>query len=136
MKSKMGATLMLVSIFLLGCVSGGVSYYLYRNHFTPAPAQHTPGTARRDIVEEMSQSLHLDAQQQQQLAAIIQQSRQRYSALSQQFRPQYEQIRSETDQAIRAILRPDQRQLFEETLEKMEARRRSRPHDQGAGPAK
>ncbi len=134
MKSKLGATLMLVSIFLLGCVSGGVSYYLYRNHFTSAQVQHPP--ARRDIVDEMSQSLHLDAQQQQQLMTIIQKSRQRYSALSQQFRPQYDQIRSETDEAIRAILRADQRQLFEETLEKMEARRRSRPHDPGEAPAK
>ncbi len=134
MKSKMGATLMLVSIFLLGCVSGGVSYYLYRNHFTSPSVQHPP--ARRDIVEEMSQSLHLDAKQQQELTTIIQQSRQRYSALSQQFRPQYDQIRTETDQAIRAILHPDQRQLFEETLEKMEARRRNRPHDPGSTPAK
>ncbi len=136
MKSKLGATLMLVSIFLLGCVSGGISYYLYRNHFAPVPPSRPSSTARRDIVDEMSESLHLDAQQRQQLTTIIQQSRQRYSTLSQQFRPQYEQIRSETDKAIKAILRPDQLQLFEETLERMDSRRRSRQHEMGTPPAK
>lgn len=136
MKSKLGVALILVAIFLLGCVSGGVSYYIYRNHFVPASAQHPPGPARRDIVEEMAQSLHLDAQQKEKLNVIIQQSRQRYSALSQQFRPQYDQIRTETDQAIRGILRPDQQQIFTDTLEKMESLRRGRPHEPNPGPGK
>jgi uncharacterized membrane protein len=129
MRSKTSAALMLIAIFLLGAVSGAVSGYLYQNHLGQNPTQRPPAPAKRDIVEEIAQSLHMDAQQKEKLKDIIKISGDRYSALSVQFRPQYEQIRTETDQAIRAILRPDQRQHFEETLEKMETRRWSRPHD-------
>jgi Spy/CpxP family protein refolding chaperone len=85
-----------------------------------------PVPGRHDIVEQMSQSLKLDAQQKEKLKAIIQQSGERYSALSTQFRPQYDRIRAETNEAIRAVLRPDQRKLFEETLEKLDRRPRTR----------
>jgi hypothetical protein len=136
MRSKTSAALMLIAIFLLGFVSGGVSSYLYQNHLGQGSAQRPPAAAKRDIVEEIAQSLRMDAQQKEKLKDIIKKSGDRYSALAVQFRPQYEQIRTETDQAIRAILRPDQRQHFEETLEKMEARRGARPHDAPPAPGK
>lgn len=120
---------MLIAIFLLGGISGAVSGYLYQNHIGQNPTQRPPVPTKRDVVEEIAQSLHMDAHQKENLKDIIKKSGDRYSALSVQFRPQYEQIRTETDQAIRAILRPDQRQHFEETLEKMDARRRALTHD-------
>ncbi|MGD0308223.1 MAG: hypothetical protein ABSC02_02950 [Acidobacteriota bacterium] len=129
MRSKTSAALMLIAIFLLGGISGAVSGYLYQNHIGQNPTQRPPVPTKRDVVEEIAQSLHMDAHQKENLKDIIKKSGDRYSALSVQFRPQYEQIRTETDQAIRAILRPDQRQHFEETLEKMDARRRALTHD-------
>jgi uncharacterized membrane protein len=136
MRSKTSAALMLIAIFLLGCISGGVSGYLYQNHFGQGSTQRPPVSTKRDIVEEIAQSLHMDAQQKEKLKDIIKKSGERYSALAVQFRPGYEQIRTETDQAIRAILRPDQRQHFEETLEKMDARRRALTHDAPLAPGK
>lgn len=135
MKSKTSAAVFLMAIFLLGGVSGGASYYIYQNHVAPAPA--SPGTrapARHDIVEEMAQSLRLDAQQKEQLKAIFHQSRDRYSALSLGFRPQYEKPRAETNAAIRTILMPDQRQQFDDTLDKLDSRHRNHQHDGPAGP--
>jgi phosphoglucomutase len=77
----------------------------------------------------MALSLNLDAQQKEQLRIIIQQSREHYRALSRQFQPQYDRIREDTNAAIRAILRPDQRQNFEDTLKKMDMRHQARPHE-------
>jgi Spy/CpxP family protein refolding chaperone len=129
MKSKTSAALLLVSIFLLGGVAGGTSHYIYRNHLAASPPPRMRAPNSHDIAEEMAQSLKLDAQQKEQLRAIIQQSTEHYRALSRQFRPQYEKIRAETNEAIRAILRPDQRQNFEDTLDKMDSRHRAHSHE-------
>ncbi len=129
MKSKTSAALLLVAIFVLGGVAGGISYNLYENYFVSyqPPRPRVPNS--HDIVEEMAQHLQLDAQQKEQLRVIVQQSRDRYRILSRQFQPQYEKIRGETNEAIRTMLRPDQRKQFEATLEKMDGRRRDRAHD-------
>ncbi len=129
MKSKTSAALILVVIFCLGSVAGGVSHFLYTANFasTPTPRARVPNS--HDIVEEMAQHLKMDAQQKEQLKAIVQQSRDRYRALSRQFQPQYEKIRAETNDSIRTILRPDQRKQYEATLEKMDARHREHTHE-------
>lgn len=135
MKSKTNAALLLIAIFVLGGVAGGVSHYLYENHLIsyPPPRPRVPNS--HDIVEEMAKHLNLDAQQKEQLKTIVQQSRDRYRALSRQFQPQYEKIRGETNEAIRGILRPDQRKQFEATLEKMDARHRDHTHDGPSAPS-
>jgi hypothetical protein len=70
MRSKTSAALMLIAVFLLGCISGGVSGYLYQNHFGQSLTQRQPIPAKRDIVEEIAQSLHMDAQQKEKLAKM------------------------------------------------------------------
>jgi Spy/CpxP family protein refolding chaperone len=129
MKSKTSATLVLMSIFLLGGVAGGMSHYIYQNHlgFGPPPRPRLPNS--HDISEEMAKSLNLDARQKEKLKEIIQQSTEKYRALSRQFQPEYEKIRNDTNDLIRAMLHPDQRQHFEDTLEKMDSRHRGHTHD-------
>jgi uncharacterized membrane protein len=134
MKSKTSAAILLLAIFLLGGVAGGASIYIYQNHLAQAAPQRPRATQRHDIVDEMAQSLKLDAKQKEELRTIWQQSRDRYNALSVQFRPSYEKLRTETNEAIRAILRPDQRQQFDDTLEKMDSRHRTHTHDAPPGP--
>jgi Spy/CpxP family protein refolding chaperone len=129
MRSKTSAALLLLAIFLLGGVAGGGSFYIYRTHVFPVPPQGPRLAGRHDIVEEMAQGLKLDQQQKEQLKGIWQQSRDRYNALSLEFRPQYEKIRAETNEAIRAILRPEQRQQFDDTLKKMDSRHSSHTHE-------
>ena len=129
MPSRTRAALLLVGVFLLGGVAGGVLHHIYLNYVASVqpPRPRIPNS--HDITEEMAQSLNLDAQQKEQLRLIVQQSREHYGALSRQFRPQYEKIREDTNAAIRAILRPDQLQHFEDTLKKMDMRRQARPHE-------
>lgn len=129
MPSKTRAALLLVGLFLLGGVAGGVAHRIYLNHIASAQSPRPRIPNSHDITEEMAQSLNLDTQQKEQLKVIIQQSREHYGALSRQFRPQYEKIREDTNAAIRTILRPDQLRRFEDTLKKMDIRHQARPHE-------
>lgn len=135
MKSKTTAAFLLISIFLLGGVAGGMSHYIYRNHLRSNPQPRPRITGAHDIAEEMSQGLDLDAKQKEQLQAIIQQSTERYRTLSRQFRPQYEKIRMEANDAIRAILSPEQRKIFGETLDRMDSGHRGRTYEVQPPPA-
>lgn len=129
MKSKTGAALLLLVIFLLGGIAGAASFYIYRDHVAAARFQRPRNPGRPDIIEEMARSLNLDSRQKDQLKVIWQRGRERYSALSLAFRPQYEEIRAKTNDAIRAILRPEQRRQFDDTLRKMDSRQDNRPHE-------
>ena len=133
MKSKTSAGLLLVAVFVLGGVAGGLSHFLYENRIFSSQPQRPRVPNSHDIVEEMALHLNLDAQQKEQLKAIVQQSRDRYRVLSRQFQPQYEKIRGEANEAIRGILRPDQRKQFEATLEKMDVRHRDHTHEATPG---
>lgn len=136
MRSKTSAALLLVSLFLLGGVAGAALQYVYRNHMVSAAMPRPRLANSHDIVDEMALSLELDTGQKEQLRGIIQQSRDRYRTLSRQFQPQYEQIRGETNEAIRAILRPGQRQQFDDTLEKMDRRHQDHTHQAAPPPSK
>jgi Spy/CpxP family protein refolding chaperone len=133
MKSKTSAALMLVAIFGLGAIAGGITQYLVGSHFISNPPPQTRVPNSHDIVEEMAQQLKLNAQQKDKLRGIIQQSREHYRSLSKQFQPQYDKMRAETNDAIRDILTANQRQNFDETLEKMDSRHRDHTHDPRAG---
>jgi uncharacterized membrane protein len=109
MKSKVSVALLGILVFLLGGIGGAISHYFYLRYFFVPP----------NIVEAFARELKLDAKQKEQLRDIFNESRERYRALSLQFRPQYENIRNETDQQIRKILRDDQKAHFEDFLIKV-----------------
>ncbi len=123
MKSKTSAALLLILTFVLGGITGAVSYSLYQNQV--AASTPRPNNAR-DPVNEMAATLGLDSAQKETLRRIMDQSRDRYHALSQQIRPQYEAIRNDTRQQIRQILRDDQKARFEEFLGNLDRRHKNR----------
>jgi hypothetical protein len=124
MKSRTGAGILLLGVFVLGAVTGAASYSLYKSHVEAASSKSRVKGSQK-IVDELAEGLKLDAQQKEKLQVIISQSRERYDALSVQFRPQYQVIRNETNQEIRQILREDQKAQFEEIIKEWD-RRRSR----------
>jgi uncharacterized membrane protein len=119
MKSKLGIALLGILIFLLGGIAGGVSSYLY--------CEHLKATATipkdDDVTEWMAHELKLDAQQKAAARVIIVDIRERYRTLSGEFRPRYEALRKESDERINALLRPDQKPLFENLLKKFRSLR-------------
>ena len=126
MKTKTSATFYLLLAFSMGVVAGAIGFYLYQNHVRAAGPHVGAPTRPPDIVEEMARDLKMDAAQKEQLRGIFSQSRERYKALSRQFQPQYHNIRDETNQAIRQILREDQKARFEQIIRDLDQRRRGR----------
>jgi len=119
MKSKLGVILLGILVFLLGGIAGAVSRYLYCERVKASVPKTIPRV--EDVVERMAGVLKLDAQQKIEIKVIIGESRNRYRELSRQFRPQYEKIVQESDNRIRALLRDNQKPLFEEFLKKYKA---------------
>ena len=119
MKSKLGVILLGILVFLLGGIAGAVSRYLYCERVKTSVPKTIPRV--EDVVERMAGVLKLDAQQKIEVKVIIGESRNRYRELSRQFRPQYEKIVQESDNRIRALLRDNQKPLFEEFLKKYKA---------------
>jgi len=115
MKSRLGIASLAIFIFLLGGVAGAVSYYLY--------CERQKATVRsvEDVVEWMATELKLDEQQKAQVRVIITDIRTRYRGLWQEFRPRYVALRKESDDRINALLRDDQKPLFEKFLKKLKS---------------
>ena len=120
MKPKSGIVLLWILVFLLGGVAGAVGLHLYREYVKPAPARVGPPKTA-DIVNGMTRELKLDDQQKELLKGIFERSIQRYRALGRQYKPQWEQIRNETDEEIKQILKPDQRAKYEVFLNKVKS---------------
>jgi hypothetical protein len=125
MKSKLGVILLGILVFLLGGIAGAVSRYLYCERVKASVPKTIPRV--EDVVERMAGILKLDAQQKIEIKIIIGESRNRYRELSRQFRPQYEKIVQESDNRIRALLRDNQKPLFEEFIKKYKAPPASAP---------
>jgi hypothetical protein len=125
MKSKLGVILLGILVFLLGGIAGAVSRYLYCERVKASVPKTIPRV--EDVVERMAGILKLDAQQKIEIKVIIGESRNRYRELSRQFRPQYEKIVQESDNRIRALLRDDQKPLFEEFIKKFKAQAAPKP---------
>jgi uncharacterized membrane protein len=123
MKSRTNAALLLLGTFLLGVVSGAISFSLYRTHVNASGRmKNSQPSGPHKIVEELARGLDMDSAQKEKLAVIINQSRDRYRALSKQFRPQYDTIRDQTRQEIRQILHENQKPRFEELIQEMDSR--------------
>jgi hypothetical protein len=121
MKSKLKIALLGCLIFILGGITGIVCHCLYLDHIKVV-AENTERSNPQEIIDSMAVELDLDPQRKEMLEAIFEESRLRYRELNKQFRPQYDTIRNETDDKIREILSDDQKERFEELLQKYRPR--------------
>jgi uncharacterized membrane protein len=119
MRSRLSIVLLGILVFLLGGVAGAASYYLYCEHQKASVPTTIPQID--DVVDWMARELKLDAQQKASVKIIITETRTCYRDLSQEFRPRYEKMRKESDDRINALLRDDQKPLFEEFLAKIKS---------------
>jgi uncharacterized membrane protein len=76
MKSKLGMTLLWILVFLLGGIAGAISYHLYQAQAQTEASAKSKLTAQ-EIIEGMTKGLNLDAQQQEALKNIFDETRKR-----------------------------------------------------------
>ncbi len=125
MRSKTGASLILLLTFVLGIVAGVLGHSLFQKRVSAGSGLGNPRSPSH-LADELAQGLNMDPAQKEKLGEIIGRSRERYAQLSQQFRPQYEVIRNQTREEIRRILREDQKAKFEQIMSSFEDRHRRR----------
>lgn len=119
--------LVVLGVFVLGCVTGASLDSLYRLKASNVERQERSG--RRDkerIFEKMKSDLNLTEQQATEVRAIIEQSGEEYSKLRNEVRPRYEAVRAGARARIRALLNPEQQQRFDAKNAERDAR-----HEEG-----
>lgn len=117
-------------MFILGAAAGTlVTQKVYQqrmgNFF-----RNEPRMMREFIVMRLSRELHLDPAQIEQLRAIVRETHAQIRDVRRQFRPQIEEILEHSQDRIRAILRPDQRETYERIVAERKNRRMGRENNQ------
>ena len=107
-------------VFLLGAVAGSlITFGVIRQMYQLGRGPQ----ARTDfIVRKLTWDLWLDAQQRDQLRAIVQNGQQEMKPVRLQMHPQVEAILDRADTRIRAILRPNQVEKFDKLVAERKAK--------------
>jgi len=119
------ATFWLALVFVLGTALGAVVGYAFAHRsYAAAPAQLTAEQRRAQKREQLAREVGLSAEQQTQVAAILDQAQTEYKAIHAVSDPQVDAVRQKSRDKIRQILNPDQKPKFEEFMRRMDEERK------------
>jgi len=125
------ALLLVFVLFVLGIALGSVGTYVVTTRVLAARPQATPAR-NADYMAMFTRDLNLTPDQQNQIQAILNDTRAHYAALHQKLDPEYEEVRHQGRVRIRQVLTPEQLPKFEELLRQMDEERRERQAASGA----
>jgi len=118
------ATLWLAVVFILGAALGGVLGYAFAHRSYAAAPAPTAEERRAQRREQMTREVGLNAEQQKQIGAILDQAQGEYKAVHEVMDPQIEAVRQKTRDKIRRQLTDEQKPKFEQFLSKLDAERK------------
>lgn len=126
---KWKASALVMAVFLLGMVVGGLCVHLYAGKHVDAspPPQPLPATSEQ-VMKQLDAKCSLTADQEKQIRAIMDDVMVKYHELYEPIRPQVEQARQDGRQRMRAVLTPEQLPKFEEFLRQMDEERKKQEH--------
>jgi Spy/CpxP family protein refolding chaperone len=110
-------------VFLLGALSGVLGTYAVYQQRMEGVMRDEPGRAREFIVRRLGRDLSLDPGQSEQLRAIVRETHAQLRELRKKIRPETEEIMARSQDRVRAILRPDQREKYEKIIAEHRKRR-------------
>jgi len=120
---RFGAIGLLLAIFALGLVAGGVGLRVLERSRATA-GRHPSG--REAYFARLTTELDLTAAQQDSLRAIIRRNEPVMDSMWQDIRPRFDSVRITMRNEIRAQLTPDQQRKYTEMLERREREFRAR----------
>jgi Spy/CpxP family protein refolding chaperone len=120
-KTRREAALLVVVVFVLGVLLGGVADHLFGARVF---GNLTPPRTRDQLIGQLTSQLSLTPDQQGQLTTIVDDTRAQWRNLYAPLEPQHEQIRQQSRERIRAILTPEQRPKFEEFMQRLDEQRK------------
>ena len=113
---KWKAVLSVLLVFVLGAVTGTLVTHKICQQRIESIIADEPRTTREFIVQRLSHELHLDSAQTEQLRLIVRETRTEMKSLRQQIRPELEKVLARSQDKVRAILRPDQLEMYEKII--------------------
>lgn len=118
-----------ILIFGLGALSGAiVTYKIYWQKMENI-VRDEPKAMRELMVQRLNSKLSLDASQLEQVRAIAKETHAEMKSVRRKIRPDVEEVLSRSQAKIRAVLRPDQREKYDQIL--LERRRRHENEQNG-----
>jgi len=130
-QSNRKAVLLVFVLFVLGVALGSVGTYVVTTRVQAARPQATLARNPGHTMAMFTRDLNLNPDQQNQIQAILNDTRARYAELHQKLDPEYEQVRHEGRERIRQVLTPEQRPKFEDLLRQIDEDRRKRGNPEG-----
>ena len=127
---KWKAIVSIIIVFLLGVLAGALVTYKVYQHRLEGIMKGEPKTMSEFIVRRLDRELDLDAKQLEQLRAIVEETHAEMKRVRRQFRPQIEEILARSQEKIRVLLRPDQREKYEKIITE---RKKKREDEKNAG---
>lgn len=119
-KTRREATVLVVVVFLLGAVLGGLATHVWTSH----ASQPQPPRGPDQIIARLSHDLDLTPDQKKVVTGIVDETHSQVRALYAPLDPQREQIRQQARTRIRAVLTPEQTVKFETFLQELDADRK------------
>jgi Spy/CpxP family protein refolding chaperone len=134
-KTKSEAGLLVLVVFILGVLVGGVGYRLWGFRvFSSSDMRGGPPPGRGPQGPSFSQRMGLSTDQQKQLDAIFSKSHPQFQSLDDSYHSQRNALREQVRQQIRAILTPEQQTKFDAMTKDDDARGRGRGPGGPGGP--
>ena len=113
MKTTSKAILWIIVVFLTGVLCGGaLTFVIYRPDHPPLADRKSREDRLNEFVQLMSTELTLDERQREEFRKLLMDSREI-------FREAHRKASQETREKLRAVLRPDQLERFDELMAKI-----------------
>ena len=118
-RTRLKIWLVLIAVFVLGCVTGVALTGLYRSRASSGTESRE--RAMHERFERMRTELNLSEQQTTAVRTILDDTRNEYRALRTELRPRFEEPRIKARSRIRALLTPEQQQKFDAMVAQQDA---------------
>jgi predicted PurR-regulated permease PerM len=119
-KPSREAALLVIVVFLLGAVLGGLATHVWSIHASTQSIPRSPD----QLIEQLTHQLQLSPDQLKQVTDIVDQTHTQVHAMYAPLDAQREQIRQQARERIRAVLNPDQKAKFEDFLRHLDEERK------------
>ncbi len=131
---KWKAIASIILVFLLGAVAGAlVTHRICQQRLDHVLRGEARATGEL-IVQRLNRELQLDPAQLEQLRAIVKETHAEIRIARRQIRPQIDEILARSQEKVRALLRPGQREKYEKII--AERKKRREQADSGDGSQK
>lgn len=128
-KSKVSAFLTLLLVFASGAVLGAVAHRLYMVNTVIATKRPSPEEFRKRQVAEMRDRVKMDDTQVTKFNEILDQTKVQFDQKHEQYNAENRAIWDAQRNQVKAMLRPEQVQLFDQLMAEHDAARKQRARD-------